>query len=251
MTLAEIILFGGTTEGRELAQALDEAGLSALVCVATEYGASLLPPMHSVTVHTGRLDADAMAALFQAEAPRLVIDATHPYASEVSQAIQKAAHQTGLPSLRIQREETAAGDCLTFPSLNDLIGWLNGTTDVIFSALGAKEASALAQVTGAKERIWLRILPLEESLQAVRAAGFPAKHTICMQGPFSQALNEAMFRAAGAKILLTKASGTAGGMEDKLRAARACGMTIALLARPMENGITLEACKKRIREGRL
>ena len=103
-----------------------------------------------------------------------------------------------------------------------------------------------------KKRIWLRILPTEQSLKDCLAAGFPPAHIICMQGPFTQELNAAMFRATKADILLTKESGAAGGFPEKLAAARACGMTAAVLARPRDRaGLTLAQWLRRIEEGTL
>lgn len=247
--MAEILLFGGTTEGRELAELLGNQNRSVLVSVATEYGESLLPAEDPVSVLTGRLDRVSMEELMIREHPRIVIDATHPYAVEVSRTIRSVCKALALPCWRVRRETRTPDGCLSFASMEDLTAWLNETTGVIFSTLGAKEAAALGKVTGAKERLWLRILPLEESLHLARKAGIPAKHIICMQGPFSQELNEALFQAAGASILLTKESGRAGGFEEKLRAARACGMTVALLTRPQEEGLSLEEIKTRIKEG--
>lgn len=245
--MAEILLFGGTSEGRELATLLKAKNIPALVCVATEYGESLLNAGGSVRVHTGRLDESAMAALIRETRPRLVIDATHPYADAVSHNLHSVCQDTHTAYWRVKRESALANGFMEFPSMEELIAWLNATEGVIFSGLGAKEAKALTAVTGYENRIWLRILPFAEGLNACIKAGFPARHIICMQGPFSEALNIAMFRAVGARILITKESGTAGGFPEKLAAARACGMTVAVLMRPgEETGLTLEEVRKKI-----
>jgi precorrin-6Y C5,15-methyltransferase (decarboxylating)/precorrin-6A/cobalt-precorrin-6A reductase len=152
----------------------------------------------------------------------------------------------------VRREPADNADCVAFPDMDALIGWLNGTTGTVFSALGAKEAAKLATVSNYRERVWLRILPAPEGLAACLDAGFPAHHIICMQGPFPRELNAAMFKAAGACVLLTKESGAAGGFDEKRAAARECGMTVAVLARPRQNdGLTLRELVQRIREGAL
>lgn len=81
-----IFLFGGTTEGRKIAEAIVEVNrewtardaaacaahesselpIAAEVYVTTAYGASLLPAGPGITVHVGRLDAEEMTALFEA-----------------------------------------------------------------------------------------------------------------------------------------------------------------------------------------
>lgn len=248
--MTEIILFGGTTEGRVLCGLLAKKGIETLICVATEYGEALLPAFDTVRVHAGRLDEAGMEDLLEAEKPRFVIDATHPYATEVSDNICAACKKTGIKFLRLLRRTQASVDCVTFPGMDELILWVNERRGRVFSTLGIKEAGALTAVKDYKERVWLRILPDAAGLSACLAAGFPAKHIICMQGPFSKELNAAMFRGAGADILLTKESGTAGGYLEKLEAAGECGMTAAVLSRPREeDGLTLDVLIKLMEEG--
>ncbi len=248
--MVDILLFGGTTEGRELSEALKRKNIPAMVCVATEYGESLLEPGGSLQVHTERLDEAAMAALMERQQPRLVLDATHPYADGVSRCIRGACAATGRPYRRVLRRSAMEAGCLTFPDMASLIGWIKGQPGVIFSSLGSKEARALSEIPDYQNRVWLRVLPSLEGLEGCLQAGFPAKHIICMQGPFSKELNEAMFRAAGADILVTKESGAAGGFTEKLAAARSCGMAIAVLARPRDaDGLTAEEWLRRIEEG--
>ena len=250
--MAEILLFGGTTEGRALAEALKAKCIPTLVCVATEYGESLLTPSEALQVHTGRLDAPAMAALIAHHRPRLVIDGTHPYAADATDNIRAACGQAGLQYLRVRREAAAPENCEAFASMEELVAWLSLQPGVIFSTLGTKEAAALAQVTGFSERVWLRILPAAENISACANAGFPPKRIICMQGPFSTALNLAMFEAASADILVTKESGATGGFPEKLEAAKRRGMKVAVLTRPREeSGCTLAELIKRIQDGAL
>lgn len=250
--LADYVLFGGTTEGRVIAEAMEELGISCLVCVATEYGEKLLHPGEFVQVHTGRLNMAAMCNLLGEEKPKAVLDATHPYAVEVSRNIRTAAENLGISYVRVLRESESVEDVHTFQEMEDLIDWLNTRNDVIFSSMGAKEAKALTAVQDFENRVWVRILPLMDSLKICLEAGIPAKHIICMQGPFSTEINTAMFHAAGAGILVTKESGRAGGFAEKLQAAKECGMETAVLCRPeTENGLTVEQLLCRIKEGTL
>ena len=85
--MADLVLFAGTTEGRQLAELARELGISTICCVATEYGGSLVEPGGSLDVRAGRLDAEAIKALLRAECPRLVLDATHPYADHISRTL--------------------------------------------------------------------------------------------------------------------------------------------------------------------
>lgn len=81
MAKKHVILFAGTTEGRILANWLDEqSGVTGIVCVATEYGAELLEEEMSLkhlTVHCGRLDEGAMEAFLKKGEP-VSSDRCHP-----------------------------------------------------------------------------------------------------------------------------------------------------------------------------
>ena len=250
--MTDVLLFGGTSEGRALAERLQQKGVSTLVCVATEYGEALLTPDNSLRVHAGRLDGDGIQTLLTKERPRRVIDATHPYAQAVSDSLRAVCAKNGMAYLRVQRETCDAEGCIEFNSMNALIAWLNTQEGVIFSMLGAKEARALTAVDDYQARVILRILPSIDSLGICLNAGFPANHLICIQGPFSEEMNVAMLHATGAKIAVTKESGSAGGFPQKLAAARKLGIPMAVLQRPAEeSGCTLPELLIRIEEGTL
>ena len=251
--MVDMVVFGGTTEGRQIAALLCKKQIPTLVCVASEYGEALLSPGEGLRVHTGRLDVNGMEELLILERPRLVIDATHPYATEVSGNICTACRALGIRYLRVCREVASVEDgCLRFSDMDALITWLNAQSGVVFSTLGAKEAAALTRVQGFAHRVWLRILPSPEGIRHCLHAGFPARHIICMQGPFSKELNVAMFHAAQANILITKESGETGGFAAKREAARECDMTVAVLNRPAQTaGISLDVLLQQIQEGRL
>lgn len=253
--MADVILFGGTTEGRLIADMLVSRHLHAVVCVATDYGRTLLPTGENLDVRTGRMDENAIVDLLHAEKPRLVIDATHPYASTASGNIYAACLGASVPYARIRRERiqrTEEEESLLFPDMEALISWLNTTSDTVFSTLGAKEAAALTSVRCFSERLWLRILPSAGGLAACLSAGFSPRHIICMQGPFSTELNAAMFKESGASVLITKESGPEGGFPQKLEAARLCGMKVAVLERPRESeGVTLGEIRTMIEKGEI
>ncbi len=249
--MADLILFAGTTEGRELAELARGLGIKTVACVATDYGESLIEESGSLKVNMGRLGEEAMEDLIRAEMPKLVLDATHPYADVVSRTIVAACKATGARYGRVQREAENHKGCLEFLDLAALAEHLDKTPGVVFSSLGTKEAAGLSGVSGAAERIWLRVLPSVDGLKMCLSAGFPAKHIICMQGPFSADLNEAMFKACGAKILLTKDTGSAGGFPEKLEAARRCSMQVFVIKRPQDiPGESLAVWKEKLASGR-
>ena len=204
----------------------------------------------SLEVRAGRLDAEAIKALLRAESPRLVLDATHPYADHISRTLTTVCSECGVKLGRVLREAESHEGCLEFPDVEALAKYLDGISGTVFSSLGTKEAAALSKVSGASERIWIRVLPSIDGLKMCLDAGFPAKHLICMQGPFSEELNEAMFKACKADILLTKDTGSAGGFPEKLAAAKKLGMQVLVIRRPADTaGESLAVWKTRLKTG--
>ncbi len=245
--MSRVVIFGGTSEGRALCELCAQRKLPLLCCVATEDGARALTALPDVEVRVGRLEAAQMAPLLSRAA--LVIDATHPYAEAVSRNIAAACRSAGAALLRVAREEERKDGVLYFSSMDSLLSWLEETPGGIFVALGSSYAAALCKLSNYQDRLWLRMLPSIESLRSCLELGYPPKRLICMQGPFSETLNRALFEESKASILLTKESGRAGGFSEKVQAAKALGMHIAVLSRPEERGgVSLQEAAKRLGE---
>ncbi len=246
--MADIVIFGGTTEGRELAAFCSLRGEDVLVSVATWLGKHIAPDLPHVTYHVGRLDQAGVTSLMRDAAPRLVIDATHPYATVVTRTVAACCADLKLPYVRVRRTSATTdptGDNFhVFPDVEAVVSWLNGTSGVIFSTTGAKEAAALVGVRDYQDRVVLRLLPVVESVETCLKLGYPSRHLVAMQGPFDHDLNVALFRHFDAAILVTKESGDIGGFDDKITAARDCGMACAVIARPAEaDGLSLDDVK--------
>ena len=102
--MKEILIFAGTTEGRALSEALADAGIAHTVCVATEYGEIVLKEHPLVNVHRGRMDQEEMRHFIEKGNFLAVVDATHPYATVVTQNIKAAMKDLSIPYLRLKRE---------------------------------------------------------------------------------------------------------------------------------------------------
>lgn len=243
----EIVLFGGTTEGRILTEFLSQNNIPSIVCVATEYGEKVLEYEEPVIVRSGKLKPDPMRKLFQEEETKLVLDATHPYALNISRNIKKVCKEENIEYVRVLREALEIEDAVKCFSMEELISYLNGTDGLIFSSMGAKEAESLTAIRNYEERVYLRMLPSPEGMKTCRDLGYPMKNICGMQGPFSKEFNIAQFKEVGADILVTKESGNAGGFLEKTDAARECGMEIVVLARVEEEGLSLEEAQDILR----
>ena len=218
-------------------------GLDATVCVATEYGETLLPD--GAQVHVGRLDAGAMEILM-AGGYTLVIDATHPYAVEVTKNIRAAAQAAGLPCLRLLRQSDREDGCQKAADMAAAADLLEGLPGKVLLTTGSKELDAFAR-PGLRERCCPRVLPMADSLERCLALGFPPKNIICMQGPFTKEMNLATLRQFHVRTLVTKDTGGYGGFRAKADAAREAGCDLVVVERPQtEEGLTLEEVQRRL-----
>ena len=247
--MTKAVIFGGTTEGRKLCELCAERGLPAIYCVATGDGARLVGALPHVDIRVGRLDAAEMTALLEQNEAALVLDATHPYAEDASGNILAACRSAGNPLLRIARESQKEQGCIYWNTTDDLLAWLAREPGNVFVTTGSSHAEAFTRLPDYRRRVWMRVLPSLDSLRFCLDWGYRPDRLICMQGPFSEELNRAMFQHANAGILVTKDSGATGGFLEKVRAARSLGMPTVVLSKPAaEGGISLEEARSRIME---
>lgn len=232
--MEKLLLFAGTTEGRELAEFLERQGVSCHVCVATEYGEQLIDEKTSGhRVYSGRLDQNEMAALMEREGIRVAVDATHPYAAVVSANIRAACETAGCRYLRLLREEAPADvHCVFVDSVEQAVEYLKETSGRVFAATGSKELAKYTALPDYRERVTARVLSTPDAVAECAKLGFQGKNLICMQGPFDEELNYAMLKQTGARFLVTKESGKTGGFPEKLRAAARAGARLVVVGRP-------------------
>ena len=245
-----LLVFAGTSEGRRLANYLEKRNIPAHFCVATQYGETLIEEDTGIhTVHAGRMDVQGMAELIRKEGITHVVDATHPYATAVTQNIRQAAAQTGAMYFRLVRDSEKASDDPTscqaeyvpVQSVQEAVDYLKTHEGNILAATGSKELHLYTQLPDYRSRVFARILSTKESVDEAARLGFEGKNLICMQGPFSEELNTAMLRAVNASFLVTKESGKAGGFPEKVSAARKAGARLIVVGRPQqEEGCSFE-----------
>ena len=270
--MCKIWIFGGTTEGRLLAEYCSREKIEAWVSVASEYGEELLqeelmesgnagnPDLNHNTcrakknlktvqassvikVLRGRMDRYQMEEFIRNQGIHLVIDATHPHARLVSEEIQEACGRTGVRlerCLRAEGEQNKARDWVEVDSIQEAVSFLSSVSGVIFATTGSKELEALCQIPDYQKRVYARVLPTSNVLKKCEKLGITGSHLIAMQGPFSTEMNTLFLRETKAEWLLTKDSGRAGGFQEKVEAARENGTRVVVIRRPEEDGISLE-----------
>lgn len=257
-TMFNLLVFAGTTEGRELLETLSwgigDREITVHACVATDYGKEVLPEnLAHIALHTGRMSEEDMFLLMEAQKFDCVIDTTHPYATLVSEHIRSACRRSGSSYLRLLRPrgvsaqwthgegvtQSPDGTCLLFADHRSAAEYLNETKGNVLMTIGSKALAEYTRIRDYQHRLFPRVLPMEEVIGSCQALGFAGKQLICMQGPFSQDLNMAIMKQIGAAYMVTKDSGDAGGFQEKWRAAQAAGAKLLVVGREhQEEGLT-------------
>lgn len=231
-----ILLLGGTSEAGAIAAALAAAGARVLVSTATDI-ASSVRESDVVTVRTGVLDEAGLHALILKRQARMVVDATHPYASGVTRNAQRAAARADVPYLRYLRPPAVAAESGVV-----LVGDHEEAARRAFLAgrpvlltIGTRNlAPYLRAARRTAVPVVARVLPSPESLRACESAGLPREQVIPGRGPFSAAQTVEVIRRHRIGVLVTKDGGAEGGVPEKLEAARCEGCEVVLVARPVE-----------------
>ncbi|KMZ55466.1 precorrin-6A reductase [Dorea sp. D27] len=242
----KILLFAGTTEGRELAEFLRGQGISAYVSTATEYGRECVGEGGSITVCAGRMDEGDIRTFIETHAIALAVDATHPFATVATENIRRACEACGTGYIRCLRERQqieAADGMVWVDSVEDAVDYLKRKDGNIFISTGSKELRHYTEIPGYEDRCYARVLSTKEAVEESIGLGFRGRHLIAMQGPFSRELNVGMLQYAQAGYFVTKESGKAGGFEEKADAAKETGAVLVVIGRPPESGLNLEETK--------
>lgn len=233
--MKKVLVFAGTTEGRELAELLADSNIKCSVCVATDYALELMNDKR-LDVHCGRLTEEEMEVLMRDGKFDVVVDATHPYAQIVSQNVRQAADKESISLIRLRRStESAEEGFVSFKTHEECSAWLSLQTGNILLTTGSKDLGSYAKNETIKNRLFVRVLPGEESIRLCTANGITGRQIIAMQGPFSAQMNECILREYSIDWMVTKISGHAGGFEEKIEAAKKAGVGICAILPPTEN----------------
>jgi precorrin-6A/cobalt-precorrin-6A reductase len=245
-----IWLIGGTSESVQLAAAIASANLPCTITVTTEVARTLYPDSPMLRVWVGRLFAAPIGQFLQAHQIVAVLDASHPYAVEISRLAIAACTQFNLPYLRYERPElgsrssvvgsrkeefpTTAAKVLRLDSFETLISGDYLLGQRVLLTVGYK-VLPLFRPWHEKATLFTRILPSMVSLEAALAAGFTPDRIIALRPPISADLETALWRFWNISMVVTKASGSPGGEDVKQAVASELGVTLITIDRPLVN----------------
>lgn len=252
--MKKIIIFSGTTEGRKLSELMAAAGIAHTVSVATDYGKLVMKAHPKVKIQEGRLSKEAMSEFLRKESFDIVIDATHPYAVEVTRTIKSCvagmkADGLEVTYLRLKRSIQASEETgLRFFDSNEACAEaLKEIKGNILLTTGSKELSVYTASEEVKKRLYVRVLPGMESLEICRREGILPQQILALQGPFSEELNDALIHQYGIKCMVTKQGGITGGFLEKKEAALKNRIPLLIIRREAaeEDGLSFDAvCEK-------
>lgn len=221
-----ILILGGTTEARQLAERL--AGRTGLAVTLSLAGRTVNPLAHPVPVRSGGFGgAEGLAGYLAAERVDLLVDATHPYAARISANAARAASDAGVAILALRRPswQTVVGDRWTpVDDATHAVAALGAVPRRVFLALGRQEIGPFD--TAPQHSYLVRSVdPVEPPLRV------PDATYLLARGPFPEAEERALLEENGIDAIVAKNS---GGMATygKIAAARALGIEVLLFRRP-------------------
>ena len=221
-----ILILGGTTEGRLAVRVADAAG--------SPYWYSTRGDLQQVecrngTHISGAMDEAAMAAFCVEHGIRLLVDAAHPFATELHRTVAAVAESLDIPVVRVER---------SYPAEDPDIRWCDSYDDAV-SQLVNDGVGRLLALTGVqtigrlkpywdKHDCWFRILRRDESLQKAVREGFPQERLVY----YEEDGEAELIARLRPQAILTKESGESGGFSEKVAAARAAGIPVYAVRRP-------------------
>jgi len=223
-----ILIFGGTTEGRQVTELLDRVGKP--YYYSTRGNLQQIACSHGIRL-TGGMDAGEMTAFCRTEKIRLLIDAAHPFAEQLHRNIAEVSCGLDIPVIRYERIYPPRDkNCIWCDTYDEAIRWLNEQGCRSLLALSGVQTIKKLRPYWEKHLTWFRILNRKDSVGLAEQQGFPASRLIFYEeGEDEAVLLERLQPAA----VLTKESGTTGFFEEKIRPALQRQIPVLVIKRPV------------------
>ncbi len=241
MVKPQIWLIGGTSDSAEIAIALSTHNLPYLVTVTTESARQLYPL--TATVAVGKMTPERMAPFAQSHNIVGILDASHPFACEISRQAIAFATASGILYLRYERAGVALNTTTPSEALTDGIVTTVGSIDELLSrnllqhqrvllTLGCRDLYRFAALRQTAQ-LFARILPSVEAIAQAQAAGFASHEIVALRPPVFAPLEKALWQQWRITRVVAKASGQPSGEAVKRQVAAELGVGLILLQRPV------------------
>lgn len=230
----KIWLIGGTRDSVDIAGLLLDNNYQIVVTVATEGGKNLYASHPYLLVVVGKIPAQTMGLFIKQHGIGLIIDASHPFAVNVSQGAIATGHGYDIPYLRYERPlvtNHGRDGTITFSSFESLLNsnFLQGKR--ILLTVGCQSLYLFKDYHHTID-LYARVLPYADSLTQAYQAGFKGDRLIALRPPISLDLEKALWQQWHIEAVVTKAGGKAGGEDIKQKVAQKLQIPLILIQRP-------------------
>ncbi|MFJ4386014.1 cobalt-precorrin-6A reductase [Pseudomonas sp. NPDC089408] len=217
---ARILLLGGVTEALAIARRLGPQHVYSLA------GIGRVPQDLQCQVRVGGFGgAEGLASYLREAGITLLVDATHPYAAQISRNAASAARMAGIPCWALRRpawQAQAGDDWREVEDWAGLIEALKPFRRPLFT-LGREPLQHLDEIPA--EQFW--------TLRALEACPGNARCEVMgARGPFLIEDERTLFQRRKVDVLISKNSGSVA-TEPKLEVARELGVPVLILKRPV------------------
>nr|WP_277998988.1 precorrin-6A reductase [Moorella sulfitireducens] len=233
------MVLAGTADAGKVIGTLKATGYRVAASAVSDYGAGLAGEAGADMVHAGPLGEEELRFFLRENGIAAVVDATHPFAVAITGAAREACRALGLPYFRYRRPEVKlpSHPGLLLAASFEEAAELAARGQVIFLTTGTRRLECFTRAPVLKgKRLVVRVLPEESSLARCRELGIWPRDIVALQGPCSYELNRALYRQFKVDVVVTKDSGTAGGVEEKIQAALDQDLAVVVVRRPPEPG---------------
>lgn len=228
-----IAVFAGTLEGREVLERMEALNLPIFGSTATTYGSELIAEYEQLKLNAAPMNRSEMEAWLRENQIRVAVDATHPYAHEVTKNIAKACENLNIPLARLQRSRASVDFIKRFANYEACIRHLQSGTGRILLTTGSNHLEKFAMALP-RDRLIVRVLPRANVLKKCEEIGLLANQIIAIQGPFSYEMNQAMMKDFQIRQMVTKESGKVGGFQEKVRTAQEMNIEVLSIMPQLE-----------------
>ncbi|MCR6544766.1 precorrin-6A reductase [Dehalobacterium formicoaceticum] len=229
-----ILVLGGTGDALDIACALYRITSNVIISTATAYGFEVSQERFPGKIVHGKMDREALKKFILDQGIDYVVDASHPYAENLSRNAIAVCQDLGVNYLRFERSTIEEGrkERILCANLAEAGAVAENLPGRIFITTGINNIDQMISQITDKKRLTVRVLPQSDSIKKLEDLGLNPDHIIAMKGPFSEEMNTLMFQETQSAILICKDSGIQGGTDNKLRAAERLGMQVILIRRP-------------------
>lgn len=237
--MTRILLLGGTTEASALARALYNVRIDAVYSYAGRTNAPVTQPLATRTGGFGGVQG--LAAYLHAERITHVVDATHPFAAQMSRNAFAACRDTGIPLIRLERPAWVAGvgdNWQMVPQIEAIPDVLPSFPARVFLAIGKQQIDLFSSKP--QHHYLLRLIDAPDAPLPV-----PHAKVVLARGPFSIDGDTALMRDHGITHVVAKNAG-GDGARAKLDAARILCLPVIMAERPALPGDVVAASVQQV-----